>query len=386
MTRFSDLYRRWVIRHPWPVLVLLILSISYFSWHANGIDSVNSLLDVPLLAQGQGSLTELASGYRTLRDAAVDLEKAKSELVSSPVFSELVISADGATTALRLTVRPQPAFETLQSERRRLSLAIREGDRTASTNAQFEQVSIAYQEMKDQTDQANHQMIKTIRATLKAHESLGRLVLGGVSMIADDMITFIQSDLVKFGTGVFLFLVIMLAVIFRSVRWVALPLASCVYAGVTMIGLLGVAGWQVTVISSNFISLMLILTMSMTVHLIVRYRQFAADHDEWTHDESLFATMAKMVWPCLYTALTTILAFGSLVLSSIKPVIDFGWMMSLGLVVTFLTSFLFFPAIAAVMGAPRRASQQGAPGTRMTAWLSRLSAERGAWVVSISLI
>ncbi len=451
MNRFSDLYRRWVIRHPWPVLVLLILSISYFSWHAkdfrldasadsllleddrdlkvfrelseryessgflvvavtprdalfsrstlegidelsralakiDGIDSVNSLLDVPLLAQGQGSLTELASGYRTLRDADVDLEKAKSELVSSPVFSELVISADGATTALRLTVRPQPAFETLQSERRRLSLAIREGDRTASTNAQFEQVSIAYQEMKDQTDQANHQMIKTIRATLRAHESLGRLVLGGVSMIADDMITFIKSDLVKFGTGVFLFLVIMLAVIFRSVRWVVLPLASCVYAGVTMIGLLGVAGWQVTVISSNFISLMLILTMSMTVHLIVRYRQFAADHGEWTHDESLFATMAKMVWPCLYTALTTILAFGSLVLSSIKPVIDFGWMMSLGLVVTFLTSFLFFPAIAAVMGAPRRASQQGAPGTRMTAWLSRLSAERGAWVVSISLI
>lgn len=451
MTILPDFYRRWVIDRPWPIIVLLALSIGYFGWNAkefrldasadsllleddqdlkvfrelseryqssgflvvaltprdtlfsrstldgvdqlaqelaeiDGIDSVNSLLDVPLLAQGEGSLTELASGYRTLRDTDVDLPKAQEELVGSPIFSELVISADGAVTALRLNVRPAPEFEKLQSERRRLSMAMREGDSSAATAARFRQVSTAYQQVKDQTDRANHEMILNIRKTLEAHQALGRLMLGGVTMIADDMITFIKSDLVNFGAGVLVFLIVMLAVIFRSIRWVILPLASCVYAGITMIGLLGVAGWQVTVISSNFISLMLILTMSMTVHLIVRYRQFASDHHDWSHGECLSATMAKMVWPCLYTALTTILAFGSLVLSSIKPVIDFGWMMSLGLVVTFLTSFLFFPAIASVLGTPRRPSLQAAPGTRMTGWLSRISAERGAWVISISLV
>ncbi len=451
MTILPDFYRRWVIDRPWPIIVLLVLSIGYFGWNAkefrldasadsllleddqdlkvfrelseryqssgflvvaltprdtlfsrstldgvdqlaqelaeiDGIDSVNSLLDVPLLAQGEGSLTELASGYRTLRDTDVDLPKAQEELVGSPIFSELVISADGAVTALRLNVRPAPEFEKLQSERRRLSMAMREGDSSAATAARFRQVSTAYQQVKDQTDRANHEMILNIRKTLEAHQALGRLMLGGVTMIADDMITFIKSDLVNFGAGVLVFLIVMLAVIFRSIRWVILPLASCVYAGITMIGLLGVAGWQVTVISSNFISLMLILTMSMTVHLIVRYRQFASDHHDWSHGECLSATMAKMVWPCLYTALTTILAFGSLVLSSIKPVIDFGWMMSLGLVVTFLTSFLFFPAIASVLGTPRRPSLQAAPGTRMTGWLSRISAERGAWVISISLV
>ncbi len=451
MTILPDFYRRWVIDRPWPIIVLLALSIGYFGWNAkefrldasadsllleddqdlkvfrelseryqssgflvvaltprdtlfsrstldgvdqlaqelaeiDGIDSVNSLLDVPLLAQGEGSLTELASGYRTLRDTDVDLPKAQEELVGSPIFSELVISADGAVTALRLNVRPAPEFEKLQSEKRRLSLAMREGDSSAATAARFRQVSTAYQQVKDQTDRANHEMILNIRKTLEAHQALGRLMLGGVTMIADDMITFIKSDLVNFGAGVLVFLIVMLAVIFRSIRWVILPLASCVYAGITMIGLLGVAGWQVTVISSNFISLMLILTMSMTVHLIVRYRQFASDHHDWSHGECLSATMAKMVWPCLYTALTTILAFGSLVLSSIKPVIDFGWMMSLGLVVTFLTSFLFFPAVASVLGTPRRPSLQAAPGTRMTGWLSRISAERGAWVISISLV
>ena len=314
-----DFYWRWVIDRPWPIIVLLVLSIGYFGWNAkefrldasadsllleddqdlkvfrelseryqssgflvvaltprdtlfsrstldgvdqlaqelaeiDGIDSVNSLLDVPLLAQGEGSLTELASGYRTLRDTDVDLRKAQEELVGSPIFSELVISADGAVTALRLNVRPAPEFEKLQSERRRLSMAIREGDSSAATAVRFRQVSTAYQQVKDQTDRANHEMILNIRKTLEAHRALGRLMLGGVTMIADDMITFIKSDLVNFGAGVLVFLIVMLAVIFRSIRWVFLPLASCVYAGITMIGLLGVAGWQVTVISSNFIS------------------------------------------------------------------------------------------------------------------------------------
>ena len=164
-------------------------------------------------------------------------------------------------------------------------------------------------------------------------------------MIADDMITFIKKDLIIFGIGVFLFLIIMLTIIFRKLRWVLLPLVSCFYAGLLMIGLLGLVGWNVTVISSNFISLMLIITMSMNVHLIVRYRQLRKDFPNFSQHELVLNTTSKMVWPCFYTALTTIMAFSSLVVSGIKPVIDFGWMMTIGLSVTFLTSFILFPSI-----------------------------------------
>tara|TARA_B100001179_G_scaffold92232_1_gene65340 strand:- start:39 stop:1685 length:1647 start_codon:yes stop_codon:yes gene_type:complete len=137
----------------------------------------------------------------------------------------------------------------------------------------------------------------------------------------------------------------MLTIIFRKLRWVLLPLVSCFYAGLLMVGLLGLVGWNVTVISSNFISLMLIITMSMNVHLIVRYRQLRNDFPDYTQHELVLSTMSKMVWPCLYTALTTIMAFTSLVVSGIKPVIDFGWMMTIGLSVTFLTSFILFPSL-----------------------------------------
>ena len=181
-------------------------------------------------------------------------------------------------------------------------------------------------------------------------------------MIADDMITFVRNDLVVFGIGVAVFLVIVLSLIFREARWVVLPLAGCFYAGLLMIGMLGLAGWKVTVISSNFLALMLIITISMNIHLTVRYRQLHRDFPELSHHDLVATTVRRMVWPCLYTALTTIIGFGSLVFSGIKPVIDFGWMMSIGLAVTFVTAFTLFPAIVLLLGRTPRHVHSGAGG------------------------
>ena len=350
-----------------------------------GISSVVSLLDVPLLAQGEGSLTELAGNYRTLRDSEVDLQKARDELTTSPVFSELIVSADGRTTALQLNLDEAPEFEALQGERRRMSQRIGAGKATSDEKQRFVQLDAQYELQKRQLNQKRHDTIVAVREVMERHRDAGSLVLGGVSMIADDMITFIRNDLVTFGLGVFVFLVVMLAIVFRAIRWVVLPLASCFFAGLSMMGLLGLAGWQVTVISSNFISLMLILTMSMNVHLVVRHRQLVRDHPDMAHPARVLMTMQKMFWPCLYTALTTILAFGSLVLSSIKPVIDFGWMMSLGLVVTFAVSFLLFPSLLAVLGPAQKGESASVPGLKFTATLSRITAQRGRLVITTSL-
>ena len=350
-----------------------------------GISSVVSLLDVPLLAQGEGSLTELAGNYRTLRDSEVDLDKARDELTTSPVFSELIVSADGRTTALQLNLDEALEFEALQGERRRMSQRIGAGKATSDEKQRFVQLDAQYELQKRQLNQKRHDTIVAVREVMERHHDAGSLVLGGVSMIADDMITFIRNDLVTFGLGVFVFLVAMLAIVFRAIRWVVLPLASCFFAGLSMMGLLGLAGWQVTVISSNFISLMLILTMSMNVHLVVRHRQLVRDHPELAHPARVLMTMQKMFWPCLYTALTTILAFGSLVLSSIKPVIDFGWMMSLGLVVTFAVSFLLFPSLLAVLGPAQKGESASVPGLKFTATLSRITAQRGRLVITTSL-
>tara|TARA_B100000949_G_scaffold127903_1_gene112830 strand:- start:233 stop:2632 length:2400 start_codon:yes stop_codon:yes gene_type:complete len=309
------------------------------------VHSVVSLVDIPLVMQFDGSLSDIADNVRTIEGGDINLDKAKQEILTSPIYKELIISRDGATTALLVNLKDQPEFREIQRKRNQLLIKDKNNELDDSERIEFEEILTEYAKKKNENDKINHETIIRIREILSKYSRYGSLHLGGVPMIADDMITFIKNDLIIFGIGVFLFLIIMLTIIFRKLRWVLLPLVSCFYAGLLMVGLLGLVGWNVTVISSNFISLMLIITMSMNVHLIVRYRQLRNDFPDYTQHELVLSTMSKMVWPCLYTALTTIMAFTSLVVSGIKPVIDFGWMMTIGLSVTFLTSFILFPSL-----------------------------------------
>jgi predicted RND superfamily exporter protein len=313
-------------------------------------DSIITLLDVPLVKQIEGTLSDMANNYRTLESEDVNIKRARQELLESPIYRNLIISPDGKTTALQVNLKDNIEYRNLLKERSRLLEKSHDGTISDAEQIKLNSVLLDYDEIKIKVDDLNHENIIAIRKIMEKYMTHGVLHLGGVTMIADDMITFIKNDLLVFGSGVFIFLVLMLTIIFRQLRWVALPLMSCVYAGLLMIGLLGLVGWRVTVISSNFISLMLIITMSMNVHLIVRYRQLRKDFPDKSNLDLVSETTKKMVWPCLYTALTTIIAFSSLVVSDIKPVIDFGWMMTIGLTVTFLTSFLLFPSVLILLG------------------------------------
>ncbi|MEE8233591.1 MAG: MMPL family transporter, partial [Gammaproteobacteria bacterium] len=260
-----------------------------------------------------------------------------------------------------------------------------EGTLTSDESKQLEEVSDAFALLKNEINQKDHQNILNIRAIMEKYEQFGALHLGGVTMISDDMVTFIKKDLLVFGIGVFVFLVVMLSIIFRKPRWVILPLLSCAFAGTLMIGLLGLVGWNVTVISSNFISLMLIITMSMNVHLVVRYRQLRSDLPDLNQQDLVMEMASKMVWPCLYTALTTIMAFSSLVVSGIKPVIDFGWMMTIGLTVTFVTTFLLFPALLVLMKKPEL-EQNKNDGFQMMHVLSVFTVNHGNKILLLSVV
>jgi predicted RND superfamily exporter protein len=349
------------------------------------VDSVVSLIDVPLVKQTGGRLSDIARNFRTLSDTDVDRDKARQELLQSPIYRELILSADGRTTALQLNLKNNPDYVEQLKKKNALLIKKQRGEITGLELQELDSALRQYAILKDIVDQANHENIRNIRQIIGKYQQFGSLHLGGLTMVADDMISFIKKDLIVFGIGVFAFLVLMLSVIFRQARWVVLPLSSCALAGLIMIGLLGFAGWQVTVISSNFISLMLILTMSMNVHLVVRYRQLLRDYPDKTQRELVLETANHMVWPCLFTALTTMIGFGSLVVSNIKPVIDFGWMMTLGLVVTFLVSFVLFPGLL-VMLTKTTALSREQDEVPFTALLAKVTEKHGKWVLLTALI
>ena len=189
-------------------------------------------------------------------------------------------------------------------------------------------------------------------------------------MIADDMMSFIKSDIVVFGIGVFLFIVLTLWIIFKDIKWVVMPLLGCATSVIIMIGLLGFIGWKVTVISSNFIALMLILNMAMNIHVTVRFLQLKKEFPELTKSEAVFEASKKMMLPILYTVLTTICAFLSLVLSGIKPIIDFGWMMTLGLIVSLLVTFLLLPSLLNLLSSEQEISIQNTQKSFITSSLA----------------
>ncbi len=324
----------------------------------NGIESVLSLVDVPLLKQGEGSLSDIANSVRTLEDENIDIEKARREILHSPIYRDLLISQDGRTTAIQIILQDDPEYRQLHRQRNQLWVKRDAEGLTPEEQHLLKQILADYDRAKTRVDRDNHHNIEQIREIIEPYRRYGTLHLGGVPMIADDMITFIKNDLIVFGVSVFLLLVAMLTIIFRRARWVLLPLSSCIFAGLLMIGLLGLVGWRVTVISSNFISLMLIITMSMNIHLIVRYRQLMHDFPEMNQRKLVLTMASRMIWPCLYTALTTIIAFLSLIVSNIKPVIDFGWMMTIGLTVTLLTSFLLLPSLLILLGKPNAPAPQ----------------------------
>ena len=299
-----------------------LLSLKYKIQSLNWVHNVVTILDIPLLNNSEAPLQERLQNFVTLKDENVNKDRGFNEIINSPVFRNFVISEDGTTTGIIVYLKKDNRLQNLKNSSKR-----------------------EIEEYKDFLKRQNHANIIEIRDIIKVYSKDAKIFLGGIPMIADDMMSFIKSDIVVFGLGVFLFIIATLWFVFRKLIWILVPISSCVFSVIIMIGLLGLLGWKVTVISSNFIALMLILTMAMNIHMSTRFIQLRKNHTDLTSFEILSKTTYKMFWPILYTVLTTICAFLSLIFSDIKPIIDFGWMMTLGLITSFIITFTLLPTL-----------------------------------------
>ena len=299
-----------------------LLSLKYKIQSLSWVHSVITLLDVPLLSNSEASLQERLEKFKTLKDEDVDRSKGFKEILNSPVFRNFVISENGDTSGIIVNIKKNKNLDNIQDKSK-------------------EEI----EKYKDQIKKQNHKNILEIRQVIESYDDIGKIYLGGIPMIADDMMTFIKNDIVIFGLGVLLFIIATLWFVFRKLIWIIVPISSCLFSVIIMMGLLGILGWKVTVISSNFIALMLILTMAMNIHMSTRFLQLKKNFPTKNSFEIISLTANKMFWPILYTVLTTIFAFLSLIFSGIKPIIDFGWMMTFGLITSFIITFTLLPAL-----------------------------------------
>ena len=311
----------------------------------NWVDSVITIIDVPLLKSSDEPLMERLKNYKTLSYPNLDKDRGFEEILNSPIYKNYVISEDGKTSGIVIYLKKDERLSEYVKLKEKYYFDYKEKKQSGLEKEKYKEFLKEYEDYKNLYNKRNHQNISEIRDIINKYSESAKIHLGGIPMIADDMMSYIKNDIVVFGIGVFIFIIFTLWFIFRNIKWVAMPLLGCATSVVIMIGLLGLIGWKVTVISSNFIALMLILNMAMNIHLTVRFLQLKKEYPNLSKNEAVLEASKKMMLPILYTVLTTICAFLSLIFSEIKPIIDFGWMMTLGLIVSLLVTFLLLPCL-----------------------------------------
>jgi predicted RND superfamily exporter protein len=352
-----------------------------------GVSSVVTVWDVPLLESPRVTLSDITSPepLPSLDQPDIDLELVLKELTSSPIYAELLASRDGRLSAVQINLdRDQTYFDLLQ---RRDALRKKHAEEGLSTEekAALNEVELQFKAHTASVLDAGSVLVQDVRDIAARYSDHASLFVGGVPMIAVDMVSFVQSDLVTFGSAILGIMSLVLAIIFRHVRWVVIPLVTCASTVLVMLGLLGALDWRMTVISSNFVAVLLIITLAIAIHLVVRYRELHALEPDGELYPRVLRSAQLMAVPCFYTGATTVVAFVSLVVSGIQPVIDFGWMMTAGIAVALLLSFVLVPCLTLVWreGKPHHHSgTDPALTAKFASWTDRF----GGTIVAVSLV
>lgn len=351
----------------------------------SGVRSVTSALDVPLLESPPISLTDLSDldSIPSLRDPNVDRSLALREFTSSQLYKNLLVSEAGDLTAVQVTIEPNKEIDRLGDLRKSLRQAVAGGAEN-SVERELAEIEIAYDQATRTVNADRAALVAEVRAVAQKYRDQSRIFVGGVPMIAADMLDFVQDDLVTFGTSIILVMVAMLALIFRDYRWVVIPISVCTLSALLMLGILGYTDWRMTIISSNFVAVLLVVALALAIHLVVRYRELESKEPDMPRAERAVMAAQLMFVPCFYTAVTTMVAFTSLVVAGIKPVIDFGWMMTAGIVVAFVVSFSLVPALIAIL--PDSGAEGASDTLSMTRRFAAVVERFGGVVLSVTAL
>ncbi|MGF7404538.1 efflux RND transporter permease subunit [Campylobacter concisus] len=311
------------------------------------VSSITSILNVPLLNSVKGGVTGILEHTPTLSDKDINISKAKLEFAKSPIYSGNLISKDLKTTAIALNLKQDDKFNELVNERNLLSQKESNGTITQAEKLKFQALVAEFKAYRDELRKSDHSNLEKIKATIAKFNANDEIFLGGANMIADDMIGFIKSDLLVYGLSVLALLSFSLWLFFRQPRWIILPMFICAVSAIFTTGIFGMFGWEVTVISSNYIALQLIITISTVIHLVVSYREFYAKHPKYSQNQLIYLTLRDKFSPSFWAIFTTVIGFSSLMSADIKPVIMLGIMMSAGISVSLVLAFLLFGSVNA---------------------------------------
>ena len=301
---------------------LLLTEIEKISKKLSVLPEVYSVFNInkaPILLLNKTNLLDLANdNYETIIDTNLAIKDVLNEFAKSPIYSDQIINENKNITSIVIFLNENNKALDLKENK---NLYLSQGK---------------YYSIKTEIDKERNELIKKIRNIITNSNKDFTYYLGGVEMISSDVISYVKNDILTFSLIVLLIIILILFLIFRRVKWVFAILFTSISAVYLSIGLAGFINFEITAVSANFLSLMFVLSISMNVHIMNNYLQ---------RDIKIIENFRMMFWPCFYTFLTTIVAFVSLVISDIKPVIDFGIIMIIALLIVLISSFVILPLI-----------------------------------------
>ena len=325
-----------------------------------GVKSVFSMLDAPLLLSSGLKFSDLLGTIPTLKDSNASKEAIKAEFLSSPFYKNSLVSSDFKTTALLLTLEPNPGYNEFIASITALENTLKTAENNATAKTLLKEQRAAFKAYRDELRVAEHEQITQIRQVIAKYNqnsqsriphqaSSSQLFLGGINMIADDMIAFVRSDLATYGLATLLLCSLCLFVYYLQLRYVFLAIFICLVCVGVASGLFGLLGFEITVISSNYIALQLIITLSVVIHLINSYREFFRKKSSFSQKAIVYLALKERMSPCFFAIFTTIIGFISLVFSDIRPIISLGVMMSASITLSLILSFWLFGSIMSLL-------------------------------------
>ncbi len=301
---------------------LLLTEIEKISKKLSALPEVYSVFNInkaPILLLNKTNLLDLANdNYETIIDTNFAIKDVLNEFAKSPIYSDQIINENKNITSIIIFLNENSKSLNLKENK---NLYLSQGK---------------YYTIKTEIDKERNELIKKIRNIINNSNKDFTYYLGGVEMISSDVISYVKNDILTFSLIVLLIIILILFIIFKRVKWVFAILFTSISAVYLSIGLAGFINFEITAVSANFLSLMFVLSISMNVHIMNNYLQ---------RDIKIIENFKMMFWPCFYTFLTTIVAFVSLIISDIKPVIDFGIIMIIALLIVLISSFVILPLI-----------------------------------------
>ncbi|MBT8344374.1 MAG: MMPL family transporter, partial [Sulfurovum sp.] len=310
-----------------------------------GVESVDSLINVPLFFSPIRDMDDLINETRTLKSANIDLSLVKQEFLTSPLYKDRLVNKDFTISSILIHLYQDPEYFTLLEKRNLLLDKQKTSSLTKEEKQALNDVTKAFKKHRDEQRILDNENIKEVRALISKYQDDATFFLGGVQMISNDIVGFVKNDLLIYGSMLIFLLILVLGIVFRKPRWVILPIFICTLSVIAITSSLGFFGWEITVISSNFIALQLIITISIVLHLIVRYEELLAHYPRASSKRIILLTMLTKATPTFFAIITTIAGFSSLLFSHIYPVINLGWMMSAGITLSLIISFIVFPTV-----------------------------------------